>query len=537
MPGEESTSLREPLDLALGEQLRRIELAVLRVWQVLTLVGALGALVVAVVISRPLGLWTALTAGVLFAWFTLAAYSLERGAAGPGVALCSILVESSLPWITLLLLVRVQGAAYALGSWLPPMLFSALIVAAVARLRPLTPLLVGLSSSVAFLALYFWVARGELPAAIASQPLFSVGTQITRATSLSFAGVLAMLLARGLRRAIGRADSDVRAQDLFGKYRVTRQIAAGGMGTVHEALYCPEGGFERRVAIKRIHPHLAEQPEFVDAFRREAELSARLVHPNIVQVFDFGRVEQTYFLAMEYVDGLTLLAFMRRSTLAGHQLSPATVAHIGQEVLAGLVHSHEGARGGDGAALRIIHRDMSPANVLLSRTGEVKISDFGLARALYDAESARTKHVAGHVGYMAPEAVLGQPLDPRCDLFGLGVILWELLAGRRLFARDNESATLFAVVSEPIPPITSARSDIDLAWTGFFERVLAREVDQRLATAGEMARALEQIQVPSGRRGSDDLALQVQTALKLPERRATLESEAPTQIDSGARAV
>lgn len=528
----ESTEIREPLGEALDEQLRAVELAVLRVWQVTAAVGIVFALVVAFTLSRALGLGTATVGAVLFAWFTLTASVVRRGKPAASFTMVSTVAESLIPWITLLLLVRVQGAGYALGSWLPPMLFAALIVAAVARLRPVIPLVVGLSSAAAFLTLYFVSARPALDASQIREPLFGIGMQLSRATSLVFAGFLGMLVARGLRGAIGRAESDVRSKDLFGKYRITRQIASGGMGAVHEAIYCPEGGFERRVAIKRVHPHLVEQPESIDAFRQEAELSARLVHTNIVQVFDFGRVGETYFLAMEYVDGLTLQSLLRRAFAANLPIPLDVVAHIGREVLSGLCCSHEEARGGDGSPLRIIHRDLSPANVLVSKSGEVKISDFGLARALRDAESARTKHVAGHVGYMAPEQVLGHPLDPRCDLFGLGVVLWELLAGRRLFLRENESATLFAMVTDPVPAVSAFRSEVDATWDRFLDHALERDPDQRFASASEMAAALDAMAPPLGRQGSEALARLVAVVLELPERRKNADSEAVTRVDA-----
>lgn len=520
------------MEQALEHELQRVELAVIRVWQLLALLGLAGAVVAAIVLSFPLGVGTGVVAVALLGWASWVKRRIDGGLHDARIVWVSTLVESSLPWATLLLLVHVQGPAYALGSWLPPLLFAALIVASVARLRPVAPLLVGVSSAVAFLVLYFSVVRAGLPAAERAAPLFAPATQVTRAISLASAGLLAALLCRGLRATIVRAESGARAQDLFGKYRITRQIASGGMGTVHEALYCPEGGFERRVAIKRVHPHLAEQAEFVQAFRMEAELSARLAHPNIVQVFDFGRVESTYFLAMEYVDGLTLGAFLRRMFAAGVPLSPAIVARVGQEVLAGLIHSHEGARAPDGTPLRIIHRDLSPSNVLLSRTGEVKISDFGLARALYDAESARTKTVAGHVGYMAPEQALGQPLDPRCDLFGLGVVLWEMLAGRRLFVRENESVTLLAMLKDAVPPITALRPDVATAWDGFLERALGRELEERFASASDMAKALDAIEAPLGRAGADALGALVLSALELPDRRSAVVHEAVTEVAS-----
>jgi serine/threonine-protein kinase len=148
------------------------------------------------------------------------------------------------------------------------MLFGALVVTAIARLRPSAPVLIAVSSALTFPAVYFFVLRGQLQAEALASPLLSPMMQVTRATSLLLGGSFAYFVARGLRRAIGKADSAVRGRDLFAKYRIERRIAAGGMGTVFEAVYCPEGGFERRVAVKRIHPHLAELPRFVEAFRR-----------------------------------------------------------------------------------------------------------------------------------------------------------------------------------------------------------------------------------------------------------------------------
>lgn len=514
---DEEVTLREPLGSALDDEIHRVDLLVARLWQRLSLLGLVGAVLVAFLVSRPLGIGTGAFAFVGAAWFTVTVSLLQRGRGGRMLWATTTAFESLLPWVSFVILVHAQGAEYALGSWVPPMLFLALVMAGIARLRPLTPLVVGVSSSLAFLALHFFVAKPALPAGAALEALFQDRTQLTRAVTLSLSGALGMFVSAGLRNVFARAESSARAQELFGKYRLLRQIAAGGMGTVHEAIYCPEGGFERRVAVKRIHPHLAEQAKLVDQFRTEAELSARLVHRNIVQVLDFGRVVDSYFLAMEYVDGLTLRGLMRRLWHAERELPAAMAAHFGREILAGLEYSHEVAHGSDGSPLRVIHRDLSPANVLVSRTGEVKISDFGLARALKDAASTRTRTVAGHVGYMAPEQARGESLNERCDLFSVGVILWELLAGRRLFWRDNESATLLALVADPVPPICSIRPDLDPRWDAFLERAMAREPEDRFGSAREMDAALFDLSPPAGRAGTVAVAALMAEALELPE--------------------
>lgn len=510
--------IREPLGAALEVEVRRIDLWIARVWQVLALICVGLALWFAAVVSRAIGFSFAVVSLVFVGWFSLVHWLLQHQRGGRWLPFVSTVVESSMPWIGLMLLTVAQGAAYALGSWVPPLVFAGLIVAATARLRPMMPLVVGISGAAAFALLHFLAVRSALPPAVAAQPLYRDETQLTRAVALIISGSVGALLAHGLRKVIARAESTVRAQDLFGKYRLVRKVASGGMGTIHDALYCPEGGFERRVAIKRIHPHLAEQQSFVQAFRHEAELCARLVHANVVQVFDFGRVEDTYFIAMEYVDGMTLLTFMRRMHAESRSLPVPLVAHVVREVLAGLTYSHTGARATDGKLLRVIHRDLSPANILLSRTGEVKISDFGIARALQDAASGSTQSMAGHIGYMAPEQAQGLAFDERSDLFALGVVLWELLAGERLFQRENQTASLLALVTASIPLISSKRDALDPAWNELLQRALARSVDERFASASEMATDLDRLAPPGGRRDAEELGAWVERALKAMQR-------------------
>lgn len=529
------TRPQEPLSpligVALDDEAQRLDWAVARVWQVMGFVGVFGGLLVSVGVSVPLGLWVALMSAAYFSWFSLVLLLLRAGKGGRTLTILATVVEGTVPWFSFAILVQVQGAAYALGSWLPPMLFAALIVASVVRLRPLTPLVVGLSSALAFGALYFFWARGALPPELAGHPLFQTKIQVTRMFSFALSGVLGSLVCQGLLTVIGRAESSARAKDLFGKYRIVRQIASGGMGMVHEALYCPEGGFERPVAIKRIHPHLAEQDDLVESFRREAQLSARLVHPNIVQVFDFGRVSDTYFLAMEYVEGMTLLTFMKRHRAHKSALPAPVVAHIVRQVLHGLAFSHTDARGADGLPMRVIHRDMSPANVLLSRTGAVKISDFGLARALRDAVSTKTLTVAGHVGYMAPEQARGESLDARCDLFGLGVIVWEMLAGARLFLRDTQATTLLALIADPVVPITSLREDLADGWNSFIDSALARVPSGRFASARAMLTALNSLCPPQPT--DIDLLRAALGSAELAPAAPTADPESVTMVDAG----
>ncbi len=367
------------------------------------------------------------------------------------------------------------------------MIFCLTIFGLTVRLQPVSAALAGVVGALIFIGIALFVAHPALPPQLAELVIYQRGVQISRTLSLVGVGIMAALTVRGLRLAITRAEAAARERDLFGKYRLVREIAKGGMAAVFEAVYCPEGGFERRVAIKRIHPHLAEQEKFVDFFRSEAAISSRLNHPNIVQVLDFGRVEGKYFLSMEYVDGITLWAMMKASA---QPLPVEVVALLGLEILSGLEHAHRIARGADGRPLRVVHRDLCPQNVLLSTNGEVKITDFGVARALRDAHTDQTNTVVGHLGYISPEQAAGEAVDTRSDLFAAGVMLWELLVGDPLFRRDNDAATLTALIYDPVPSASVRRPGLDPAWDDFLNRALFRDPERRFQTAGEMARAL-----------------------------------------------
>jgi serine/threonine-protein kinase len=511
------SALRAPLDAALEDELARIERRIARVWQILGVAGVTGSLILGLRSSRSLALWGSLAALAYLAWFTVEAELLRRRRGSRALRTVTTAVESTVPWAFLGVMASTQGAAYALGSWVPPLLFGGLIISSTARLRPVDPLIIGVSSGLVFPFLYFLWLRPALPPELATLPLFQPQIQISRGVSLALAGVLAWMIAGALRSAIGKAESTVRERELFGKYRLLKHLASGGMGTVFEALYCPEGGFERTVAVKRIHPHLASEARFITFFRNEAELSARLVHPNIVQVLDFGSVDGTYFLAMELVSGLTLQAFMKRAWAAKLALPPRLVAHLGHEILAGLAYSHTAARAADGSLLRVIHRDICPANLLISRNGEVKISDFGVARALRQTGSDQTRTVAGHSGYMAPEQARALPFDERCDLFSVGVILWELVCGKPLFHRGGEGPTLLAVMSADVPRPTGSRDDIHPGWDAFIERALARDPGERFPSATAMSTALAELTDARGCPSTEELTALVAHVLTLPD--------------------
>ena len=257
------------------------------------------------------------------------------------------------------------------------------------------------------------------------------------------------------------------------------------LGSVHEAVYCPEGGFERRVAIKQLHPNLVSEQSFVDGFRAEAELGARLAHPNVVTIHDFGRSDETFFMAMEFVDGLPLSRLSHRAKSASVTFSPEIVAHVGRCVLRALEHAHEGVRDEGGQPLHVLHRDVCPQNILVSRIGEVKLTDFGIARVLGQASETSTRTIAGHEAYLAPEQIEGRA-SIASDLFAVAIVLWELLTSQRLFSRENPASTLLAIMATQVPKTGSE------VWDAFFDRALAKEPSQRFASARAMLEALPQ---------------------------------------------
>ncbi len=467
----------------------------------LSLGGFLLGIYAAIVVRPGFGVAIAVVCLLATMLFALAAWVLGKRPL-PRVAELGILgFVSVAPWVFFVVILLSEGPVFALGSWVPPMIFAALMVASVARLRPISSIVVGAIGAVSHLVVYFLLASPRL---VGTDAIVFVrpSMQITRALSLLAGGLVGAFVAWELRRAIGRAESKVHVAELFGKYRLVRPIGTGGAGVVHEAIYSPAGGFERRVAVKVLHPALATEPAFVDGLRHEAELGSRLAHPNVVTIHDFGRHEGVAFLAMEYVDGMSLERLASRARRAGVPIPAHVVGYVGRQVLTGLAYAHEGVHGDDGEPLRILHRDVCPQNLLVSNLGEVKLTDFGIARVLGRAAATTTHTVAGHEAYMAPEQARGDEITVRADLFAVGIVLWELLAGRYLFARENGAATLLAMLEDDVAPITTLRPELDPRWNAFFERALARDPAQRFGSASEMADALEAL--PGARADKDE---------------------------------
>jgi len=273
---------------------------------------------------------------------------------------------------------------------------------------------------------------------------------------------------------------------LIGKYVVRRKIAEGGMAEVYLCSSRGPEGFEKEVAIKRIKSFLAGDQSFVEMFIAEARLASRLNHANLVQIFDFDKHEDTYYLAMEFVRGHSLWDVRRRSKELMVPMPPTLVAHVGAEVAKGLWHAHR--LSDKGKPVNLVHRDVTPHNVLLSFDGVVKLTDFGVAK--HSASSTAAGVLKGKLAYMSPEQSRGEPLDARTDLFALGIVLWEMLTGGRLFNGDSDVAVLRAVQSSAIAPPSRLNPDVPEALSAVVMKALERDASLRYQNAQEMERAL-----------------------------------------------
>lgn len=507
---------------ALDAEIARLERVIAQAGALLCLGGVPLSIYIALAISRPLGMVILGFAVGLLGWFVLVRTCLDRGVGIQLFPWLNPLVEISLPTLLMFIDVSTEGPLYAISQPVPLELYGIFIAVSVLRLRPWIPMLVGTMAATQYLLLYHVSILPHLPAEMLTQTALRPDMITIRALIIFLGGVAASLVSRAIRGAVDTAAGEVRSQELFGKYRLGKELAAGGMGVVFRAVYCPEGGFQRPVALKRIHPHLARQPEFVARFREEAELCSHLVHPNIVQVLDFGRVEDTYFFAMEFVDGVTALELVMRCRSAGRAIPAHLVAWFGRELCSGVAFAHEGARDAQGQKLRIIHRDINLPNILISRSGEVKILDFGIARVMGELRQSITAQAVGKLAYIAPEQLTGGEVDTRSDLFSVGVVLWELLCMQPLFNRENDGATLGAVLNYDAPAPTSLRMDLKTPlWDAFMREALQRDPKARFQRAEEMVELLDNILELEGLPRPGEFGLFLETLPPLPSRNTT----------------
>jgi serine/threonine-protein kinase len=283
------------------------------------------------------------------------------------------------------------------------------------------------------------------------------------------------------------------------RYELLAELSAGGMATVYLARLGGAGGFQRLFAIKRLHPHLAHEHEFVQMFLDEARLAARIHHPNVVPILEVGTSEAGYHLVMEYIEGETLARLLGRTALRGNKVRPRVATKVILDALAGLEAAHN-LRDDFGDPLNIVHRDVSPQNVMVGSDGTARITDFGVARAATRLTTTRAGQLKGKLGYMAPEQAQGEDVDRRADVFGVGVMLWECLTGRRLFKSKeaSDAAALNRLLHEPIPSLRDADPQVHELFDAVCRCALARNPHDRFASCQDFAEALEQVAQHTG---------------------------------------
>lgn len=274
----------------------------------------------------------------------------------------------------------------------------------------------------------------------------------------------------------------------FGRYQLLKLIGIGGMAEVYLGRSHTLDGFEKDVVIKCIRADLTDDEQFVSMFIEEGRITIGLSHPNIVQVFDFGQVDQTYYLAMEFVHGCDLQTLLSLAELKGCGLPPPLALLIAAEILKGLDYAHN-QTGRDGQPQALIHRDISPENIMLSLAGAVKVADFGIAKRKRRVTETQPHMLVGKVAYMAPEQVAQQPLDGRCDVFAAGVVLWEMLLGKPMYEGNTEQLMTRARHAQVDPP-SSVNPDLPAELNALVMRALARDLDARYASARDFGQAI-----------------------------------------------
>jgi serine/threonine-protein kinase len=277
----------------------------------------------------------------------------------------------------------------------------------------------------------------------------------------------------------------------FERYELMAEVASGGMATVFLARLQGAGGFQRLVAVKRLHPHLAREEDFIQMFLDEARIAARIHHAHVVPILEIGTSEgDGFYLVMEYVEGVTLLDLATYAAVTKSEIPRGVVLRVVLDTLSGLTAAHELADA-SGEPLHVVHRDVSPSNVLIGVDGSARLTDFGVARAETRLSSTLVGTLKGKVAYMAPEQAKRADFDHRADLFAMGVILWEMLCGRRLFKAETKVETLTRVMTLPIPSVRSIVPSIGAELDAACARALARNPEARYQTALELAEALE----------------------------------------------
>jgi serine/threonine-protein kinase len=459
------------------------ERAILGVWMAAAMLGIVMSLAVNLTTrgETPL-LWpiqVLFWSGLLYV--TVVRWVLGRGWFHPFIVWANVTAEVSILGLLLAIGIWFGGPIYlVMGT--QHFCLGVLVVFMAMRAIPWLPLWCGVLAAAQFLVIYFFLLQPAPP----DSPLhFPVPSALGRAAFMVLGGGAGTVLARYL---ISKAEAALRAareQDLMGKYFLHERLGSGGMAEVFRATYWPEGGFRKTVAVKRVLPDKADMERFTRMFLEEARLCAMLTHPNIVQVLDCGKFQDRFILAMEYVEGCSLARLIKAR---GQPLPLAAVTFLGAELAAALDYIHKRV-GPDGTPLGLVHRDLNPPNVLLSRIGEVKLADFGVAHVLSSVRTHDEYRVYGKVHYMAPEQLRGQPFDGRADLFCLGLTLHEALTGTIAVRGDTQQVFQKAGRLVEHPP-SLLRPEVPPELDALVMRLLAQSLDERPASGEEVREAL-----------------------------------------------
>jgi len=328
------------------------------------------------------------------------------------------------------------------------------------------------------------------------------------------------------------AQASVVAGSMLGPYLLGDRLGLGGMAEVYVAQRAGPRGFAKRFAVKRILPELAQDARFVAMFCDEARICAALCHPNIVQVVDFGEANGELFMAMEFVDGVSLARLLRTVSSRRERFPTAIALHIAHEVLRGLAFAHQ-AQDEQGRPLHIVHRDVSPGNVLVGRAGDVKLGDFGIVRSEFVDRRTYPGELKGKVGYMSPEQVMGSDVDPRSDLFTVGIILTEMLLARPLFTGENEFEILTNIYEANLTVLDRHSSELTPSLDAALRKALSRDPKARFQNAVEFAGALRDIAREQGLHlGDSELVPWLSSLGILPSRSGSYERLLPAEPDS-----
>ena len=288
-------------------------------------------------------------------------------------------------------------------------------------------------------------------------------------------GVVFVWLDRRAKTKALKISQDIKSMQRIGPYILQRKVARGGMAELFLADYVRRDGFRRKVAVKRILPHLAGNKDFINMFTREARLAALLQHPNIVQIFDYGKIENAYFIAMEYIDGKNLgeiLSAMNRG------LTVEQTVFIILQICKGLDYSHT-KRDDKGKAFHIVHRDISPQNMLISYQGEVKISDFGISKARSEPSLTQAGVVKGKLAYLSPEQALGESINQQADIYALGLVFYETLTGKRVYKFSSDIEAIRTIPKKDIDPLIKSMPDLPEEVNRIVMKCLEKDKDSR----------------------------------------------------------